>query len=97
MFSVVCTPIKVVTRSYGKHNSWTFGDCRSSQVYESNLFYTEKCCQKPGSYPISCKDSAKDGWHGGYLEIEGTKYCTDFMDGLVKTEEATMGKNKNLL
>ena len=86
----------MVTKRYGKENSWTFGECSSSQVYGNNQIYTEECCQKPGSYSISCKDSAKDGWHGGYLEIEGTKYCTDFMDGLVKTEEATMGKNKNL-
>ena len=86
----------MVTKKYGEENSWTFGKCRSSQVYGNNQIYTEECCQKAGSYPISCKDSAKDGWHGGYLEIEGTKYCKDFKDGLVKTEDATMSKSKNL-
>ena len=94
--SDVCTPIKLVTKRWGNEISWTFGACSSSQEYGNHNIYTEECCQKAGSYPITCKDSYGDGWHGGYLEIEGTKYCKDFKDGLVKTEEATMSKNKNL-
>merc|ERR1712038_1143565 len=86
----VCTPIKLVTKRWGNEISWTFGACSSSQEYGNHNIYTEECCQKAGSYPITCKDSYGDGWHGGYLEIEGTKYCKEFRDGGEKTEEGTM-------
>ena len=92
--SDVCTPIKLVTKRWGNEISWTFGDCSSSQEYGNHNIYTEECCQKAGSYPITCKDSYGDGWHGGYLEIEGTKYCKDFTAGGERTEEGTMGKSK---
>ena len=38
-------------------------------------------------------DSYGDGWHGGYLEIEGTQYCDTFLSGAETTVEATMGKS----
>merc|ERR1712226_506090 len=51
--------------------------------------YTEQCCQPAGSYDLVCKDSYGDGWHGGYLLIEGKKYCKRFKNGHEKTEEGT--------
>ena len=51
----------------------------------------ERCCQPEGDYELVCKCSYGDGWHGGYLEISGQKYCTQFMDGNETTETATMG------
>jgi len=87
----VCTRVKVVTTTWGNEISWTFGKCQSSTAYENNEVYTEECCQEAGSYELVCKDSYGDGWHGGYIEIEGIQYCKDFEDGSEKTEEATMG------
>ena len=42
-----------------------------------------ECCvsKDKTEFPISCQDSYGDGWHGGYLEIEGKEYCTGFSDG----------------
>ena len=36
-------------------------------------------------------DSYGDGWHGGYLEINGQKYCEDFTTGSEKQADLTVG------
>ena len=81
----VCKNIKIVTKSWGKENSWTLGSCSSAQKYKSKKTYTEECCQPTGNYKLTCKDSYGDGWHNGYIEIGGTKYCKDFQSGSEKT------------
>ena len=43
------------------------------------------CCLLKGEHTLTCKDSYGDGWHGGYLEIGGKKYCKDFTAGREKT------------
>ena len=86
----VCTGVKVVTTTWGNEISWTFGKCQSNRTYGNNEVYNEECCQEAGPYELVCKDSYGDGWHGGYIEIEGSQYCKDFEDGKEKTEEATM-------
>ena len=83
----VCMDIKKVTKAYGSENSWTFGKCKSSQQYASRQTYTTKCCLAKGEHTLTCKDSYGDGWHGGYLEIQGNKYCKDFKSG---SEKKTM-------
>ena len=30
---------------------------------------------------MTCTDSYGDGWHGGYLEISGNQYCSQFSTG----------------
>ena len=79
-----------MTKKWGHENSWIFGSCANSQTYKSKQIYTEKCCQLEGEYELICKDSFGDGWHGGYLEIDGTKYCTDFKQGSEQATEAPM-------
>ena len=47
--------------------------------------YTERCCMAPGRYVLTCKGSPYTlndnfGWNGksgGFLEIQGHKYCDD--------------------
>ena len=77
--------IKTVTKAWGSEVSWTFGKCKSSQRYASRRTYTMSCCLLKGEHTLTCKDSYGDGWHGGYLEIEGKKYCKDFTAGREKT------------
>ena len=38
----------------------------------------QSCCQPQGTYPLICKDTKADGWHGGYIEIGGIKHCENF-------------------
>ena len=79
-----CIDIKVVTRGAGNENSWTFGNCNSAQEYKWWDIQFEKCCQPKGTYQLACRDSDGDGWHGGYIEIEGKKYCENFNSGRVE-------------
>ena len=30
---------------------------------------------------MQCIDSYGDGWHGGYIEVLGNKYCSGFTSG----------------
>ena len=34
---------------------------------------------------MQCIDSYGDGWHGGYIEVLGNKYCAGFTSGKSKT------------
>ena len=71
----------MTTKEFGDENSWTFGTCSSSQTYENNKEYSEKCCLAPGTHTLTCKDSYGDGWEGGYIEIQESKYCDGFVSG----------------
>ena len=61
------------------------GSCSNGQEYGNRNTYTEECCQLAGDYQLVCKDSYGDGWHGGYIEILGVKYCQGFLDGDLDT------------
>ena len=56
--------------------------CSSSQTYEDNTEYSKTCCVTSGTFSLNCKDSYGDGWEGGYIEIQGSKYCDNFSSGL---------------
>ena len=90
---VNCIDINVVTKRWGYENSWTFGACSSTQKYPNSATTKEQCCQPAGEYELVCKCSCGDGWHRGYLEIDGQKYCKKFRNGYEKTESATMGNS----
>ena len=99
--TTACTTVKLVTKNYGKENSWALGSCEStaklggSQEYGDNSEYTQECCQQPGTYELECKDTStyKDGWHGGYIEIQGQKYCDDSWSGSEKKDQVTITGN----
>ena len=93
----VCTNIKIQTLSYGSENNWTYGNCNSHYTleYTKNSMFTEKCCQPSMTYELVCSDRAGDGWHGGYIEIGGVKYCEDFKTGSSQSHQVVMpGKVK---
>ena len=40
---------------------------------------TKECVLQVGKlYKLHCKDSYGDGWHGGYVDIQGNRYCNNF-------------------
>ena len=39
------------------------------------------CTLDDGAYTLNCIDSYGDGWHGGFMTIDGKKFCEDFRDG----------------
>jgi len=81
-----CKSVKVRTERYGNENSYQMSTCASTRTYGNEETYEEEnCCLSPGTYTLICKCSYGDGWHGGYVEIDGTKYCQDFTDGSSKS------------
>ena len=76
-----CHDIKIRTEKWGRENSYEIGTCTSKVEYGNHKNYEENCCLAPGTYTLKCKCSYGDGWHNGYVEIDGKKYCQDFTSG----------------
>ena len=49
--------------------------------YQNDQVYTEECCLDAGKHTLTCDDTGKDGWRGGFIVIQGKKYCEDFTKG----------------
>ena len=79
--------MKLTTRSFGEEISWILDLCESNGGYGDYGEYMQQCCLIPGSYNLECKDSYGDGWNGGYIEVDGTKYCESFTSGSEETNE----------
>ena len=41
--------------------------------------YVEICCIVPGKHTLTCRDTGKLGWRGGFVKIQGHIYCHDFV------------------
>ena len=81
-FSETCKSVKIRTEAWGYENSYEMSTCASTRTYGNYANYDEEdCCLLPGAYTLICKCSYGDGWHNGYIEIDGTKYCQDFFWG----------------
>ena len=68
----------MATKRYGDEISWSLGPCSGKGGYRDNQYYHEKCEITPGKHQLSCKDAFGDGWNGGYIVIDGQKFCEDF-------------------
>ena len=84
----LCFDVKTVTQTWGHEITWNIGGtCDSINRFENYREDTQQCCvQDHDEFVITCKDSYGDGWHGGYLVINGLKYCEDFTTGNEYTE-----------
>ena len=85
--------MKLTTTSRGPEISWNLGPCQSIGTYGDNIECTQTCCLATGSYTLKCKDSGIDGWHGGYIEVYGLKYCDNFLSGSEQTSQITLESN----
>ena len=52
--------------------------------------YTQTCNLPPGNYELICSNSYGDGWHGGYIEIQGNLYCDDASSFSTETHTITV-------
>ena len=89
--------MEVQTRGQASEMSWTFGTCKSTRTYYSDSSYTESCCIVGGIHQLACKDSAGNGWNGGFLKIGGTVYCKDFRIGYQQTCDIDISGNYTIL
>ena len=89
----VCFDVMVMTTHYGGENTWALGTCASTMEYDDYDTGEGQCCLPPGEYTLECKDSYGDGWHGGYITINGNKYCENFAKGSLETHEILIGSD----
>ena len=84
--------VKMTTKNWGSEVSWTLGAaCGSpSTGYASFADNTQSCTLLTGVYTLTCLDSYGDGWHGGFIEIQGAKYCDDFSRESSATAQVTI-------
>ena len=93
--------MKVTTATYANEIEWSIGcdgtssclECKSDREYKDGESYDQKCCvavdDGKNDFVITCEDTYGDGWHGSYLEINGKKYCEQFVDGKIHREILT--------
>merc|ERR1719203_425734 len=82
--------IALHTSSWGNEIEWELEGC-SGTGYSAHNFYMLECCLPFGTYTLHCTDSYGDGWNGGYLMINGEKYCHDFTTGHSQTVSVDIG------
>ena len=78
------------SKKFGKENSWSLGTCSNKSPHVSHTTAEATCCLTPGNYTLECKDTFGDGWHGGYVTIEGAKFCEGFNKGKVEYHDITI-------
>ena len=91
----------MTTGGYGSEVSWTLGTtCSNDQRYNNTreVQYNQTCYLTPGIHTLICHDGAGDGWEGGFLEIDGIKYCENFtrFNETVQVTVAGEGTDMNL-
>ena len=67
------------------------GSCSNTIIYENYQTHEEECCLPPGEHTLECKDSYGDGWHGGFITINGTNYCENFKSSSQETHKVLIG------
>ena len=70
-----------MTTSYGHEINWSLDNCSGNGSYGNDNRYTDQCCLAAGTHNLICQDSYGDGWHGGFIEFDGNRYCDDFTNG----------------
>ena len=85
-----CFDVKLTTKGYGSEINWSLESCSNGQMFSDDMEYIEVCCLNPGVYTLKCGNSYGDGWNGGWIEIQGIKYCEDFYDGPEKYIQVTI-------
>jgi len=62
----------------GIHQNWAIhGECRNFAGVDKTGKHTTGCCLAPGKYKLTCLSHSRFDWSGGYVEIDGKKYCQD--------------------
>jgi len=95
----LCFTVKTVTKIWANEITWNIGGtCNSKDLgkYQNEKEDTDQCCFTKGQdkFVITCKDSYGDGWHGGYLEINGKQYCANFDSGKEFKEQLSLGSSE---
>ena len=88
-----CFEVSHTSKNWGSENSWTLDTCSNKSPHVSHATADADCCLHPGEYTLTCKDSYGDGWHGGYVTINGKNYCENFLKGSTETHQVLIGED----
>ena len=103
-----CLEVDITTKDYGNENTWALesgmDNCTrmngnvidedgNVKPYGNHETYKEMCCLAEGIHTLTCIDSFKDGWHGGFMEIQGKRFCENFLKGHSQTTLINIGGN----
>ena len=69
------------TIQFGSDSEWQLGTCQSEEIrYENYKQYIQSCCLNLGYHILTCINKRYPyGWGDGFIEIQGHRYCDDFM------------------
>ena len=84
--------MKLTTQNWANEIKWKIGSCMSNRNYEGRKIYRKQCCLPNGIYKLTCKDDWGDGWNGGYLDINGQRFCDNF-NSHKHEEDITIGSS----
>ena len=91
---IVSVSITLHTKSELTNVGWSLTpECETttSEIYGSNRLYPYYCALSLGqSYTLTCKSLNEDGFGKGFVLIESTAYCEDFLSGSQKSYNLTI-------
>ena len=95
---IVSVSITLQTKSPLTNIGWSLtSECETTtnEIYGSNRLYPYYCALSLGqSYTLTCKSLNEDGFGNGFVLIESTAYCEDFLSGNQKSYNLTItGEN----
>ena len=91
---IACFGMHLTTKKHGGDIAWSIGSL-SGGPYGDNTNYTERYCLAPGEYTLTCRNQVARGWFGGFLEIQGHKYCQDFLEYTAMRKITILGIDMN--
>ena len=66
-------------------SEYTYDDYYDYTGYDDYQDYVRYCCLLDGVYNLVCRDhedhQGSPGWNGGYLTIDGRRFCEHWEDG----------------
>ena len=77
---------------------WELGSCGGSKNYDGNFTYIkhERCCLKPGEHILTChNEKGPYGWGRSSIEVQGQRYCDDFIGFKAQRSILIHGKYQN--
>ena len=81
-----CFAVKLTTKSLGSSIYWKIGSSEEERIcngvgYDDNQEYVDQCCLSPGRYQLICEHHGNsNSLQGGYIEIDGKRYCEGYLE-----------------
>ena len=95
----ICLDLQISTVQQGEYSEWHLGPCNNlGTEYVNHRNYIQRCCLEPGQHTLTCINKRKPyGWDDGYIEIQGHRYCNDFMSYKITQKITIKGMNQIII